>query len=377
MKILIDLTSLADNLSGIERYAGSIAYQMVTQFEEEYVLIFKEKVYHTFEIFKENTNVEMIVIPRCRKIFFNQIKLPLEIRRHKCDWYLFMAFPVPIILFKKNMISTIHDICCWDCPETMTFLSKWYFRISHRVAIRKCTSIITISEFSKQRIVEKLNYPESKIVIVYCGVDGNFDSFKSKSRDNNFVKQKYKLPEKFFLTLSTLEPRKNLTLLLEAYNDLRTKKEIKIPLVLAGRKGWKVDDLLEKVNRDTRDNLYFTGFIDDKDLQYVYQNAECFVFPSKYEGFGMPPLEAMACGTTVISSDSTSLPEVLGEAAFYFKNESKKDLEQCLKEVQKLDSYEKKRREDQGIMNTRKYSWSKEAYKLYQYLDKKRGKSIR
>lgn len=187
MKICIDLTSLADNFSGIERYAACISMELIKQHHEEYVLIFKNKIHPMFEEIGNEKNVQCIVLSGKNKLLFNQLVLPWAIHKIKADCYLFMAFPVPILSFKKNMISTIHDICCWDCPETMNGMSKWYFRISHRLAIKKCKAIITISEFSKKRIHEKLKYPEEKIWLIYCGID--MDQFKVHPEKSGEIKK--------------------------------------------------------------------------------------------------------------------------------------------------------------------------------------------
>lgn len=363
MNILIDLTSLADNFSGIERYAACLALEMIKDINHLYILIFKEEIHYMFKTIYKQKNIKIYILKRCNKLFFNQVRLPIEIYKHKADYYLFLAFPVPVILFKKNMVSTIHDICCWDCPETMTKMSKWYFRISNRIAIIKCKSIITISRFSKRRIQEYLNYNENKIWLVYCGIDEKFRSYKQIAINNKLIHDKYNLPEQYILSLSTLEPRKNLKLLIDAYRDLYNENKICIPLVLAGRQGWKMDEFFKniKIEEEVKKNIYFTGFIDDDDLPAVYADAELFVFPSLYEGFGMPPLEALACGTKVLVSDSSSMPEVLGDEAVYFKNGNKKDLKD------KLEKNIKNKTKLNTKLNT-KFNWKTEANKILEYM---------
>lgn len=368
MKILIDLTALADNFSGIERYAACIAYEMIKQSEAEYILLFKEEVHPLFSEIVGMRNVESIILARCNKLLFNQIRLPLAIHKLQADWYLFLAFPVPVLTFKKNVISTIHDICCWDCPETMNGLSKWYFRISHRIAMWKCKKIVTISEFSKKRIIERLRYPESNILLVYCGIGEQFSDSADLEKNYESVKTKYQLPNRYILSLSTLEPRKNVRLLIEAYQYMYKEQKIDIPIVLAGRKGWKMDALLEGLDADVRDNIYITGFVEDVDLPYIYRNAECFVFPSMYEGFGIPPLEAIACGVPVLSSDAASLPEVLGDAALYFENGNMNDLQRALNRVVTMSIDEKETLYKNGTFQVKKFQWSREAQVLYNHL---------
>jgi glycosyltransferase involved in cell wall biosynthesis len=370
MKILIDLTSLADNFSGIERYAASLTFEMIKQKENQYILIFKESIHPMFLKAKEDRNVEMVVLPRCQKLIFNQVRLPLEIYKHKADAYLFLAFPVPVLLFKRNMISTIHDICCWDCPETMNGMSKWYFRLSHRIAMLKCWRIVTISKFSEDRIATRLKYPREKIWLVYCGVEKKFLQYKPNQEKDKAIKDKYHLPQEYILSLSTLEPRKNLRLLVEAYRERVLKGNEEVPLVLAGRKGWKMDELLAEIEPQVKKKIIFTGFIDDEDLPSIYGNAKVFVFPSRYEGFGIPPLEAMACGTPVISSNAASMPEVLGDSALFFENNQVVSLEQAMKMIFSMSDSDRNELCYCGMMQTKKFSWNTEAAKMLSFLKK-------
>ncbi len=366
MRICIDLTSLADNLSGIERYAASLSKELVKQKNCDFVLLFKDCVHSLFQQFEKHENIECIPIPGCNKLIFYQIRLPWIIHNVKADWYLFLAFPVPVLSFKKNMVSTIHDICCWDCPETMKEMMNVYFRISHSIALRKCRAIITISEFSKERIHERLYYPKDKIWRIYCGIDT--ERFGSVNEKNETVRKKYHLPERYLLSLSTIEPRKNLALLIRAYESLVLTDKSVPPLVLAGRKGWKMDDYLSSIDETVREHVLFTGFVDDDDLPGVYAAADCFIFPSMYEGFGMPPLEAIACGTPVLSSDASSLPEVLDNAAMYFCNNNMEDLKEKLLSIVNLEKKERERLINLGAMQVNKFNWKKEADILYSYM---------
>lgn len=369
MRILIDLTSLADNFSGIERYAACIARDMLKEKSNEYILVFKKEIHPMFTGLCDGKRVEAIVISPCKKLIFNQIKLPLEIYKHKADCYLFMAFPVPVLLFKKNMVTTIHDICCWDCPETMNTLSKWYFRISHRISLLKCRRVMTISDFSKQRIMNRLNYSAEKIWLIYCGVDEKFLDYEIDVNQSRLISQKYRLPNRYILSLSTLEPRKNLSLLVRAYRELVLEKKTDIPLVLAGRKGWKIDKLLDGIEEEVQNKILFTGFIDDEDLPAVYGNATVFVFPSMYEGFGIPPLEAMSCNVPVLSSDSSSLPEVLGSAAVYFKNNSREELKYKLINMLEMSAEERDKRVSLGFENIKKFDWALQAKRLVSFIE--------
>ncbi|MBO5953723.1 MAG: glycosyltransferase family 4 protein [Oscillospiraceae bacterium] len=355
MKILIDLTSLADNFSGIERFAMNMALQMTENRAHSYVLVFKNAVHEAFFQTVQQDHVEALVLKGGHKLVFNQLILPLKLYRQKADVYFFPAFPEPVLFFRKHTVTTIHDLGCWDCGENMTTLSKWYFRISYRKSMRLCEKLITVSEFSKGRIIALGRVPAGKIEVIYNGVS---EAFFSGKAPGEAVRQKYQLPQQYLLCLSTLEPRKNLQLLVKAYESLILEGHDLPPLVLAGRKGWKMDGLLEGIDPAVVAKLHFTGFIDDEDLPAIYAGARLFVFPSKYEGFGIPPLEAMAAGCPVLSSDAASLPEVLGNAASYFESENPDSLKTAL-----LSVLERPRTE--GLQaQAEHFAWSAEAEKL-------------
>lgn len=344
MRIVIDLTSLADNFSGIERYAMNIARELIKSEKEQkntFILLFKRKVHPAFEKLVRQKNVEYKVYRGDNKLLFAQLLLPFHLYRLKADIFLFLAFQSPLLFVHRGIYNTVHDLTCWDCPETMKKHMEWYFKLSIRNALRVSHRIITISRFTKERIIDKFHYDKRRIVLAYCGIDEVFMEYTRAQRDplskeetekRLEIRHKYHLPEQYLLCLATLEPRKNLPFLVQAYVELLEEGSVKVPLVLAGRKGWKIDEFLNQIESQYRRNIIVTGFIEDRDLPYVYHMADCFIFPSIYEGFGMPPLEAMTVGTMTISSDAASLPEVLGNAAAYFHLGDKEELKERIRQ---------------------------------------------
>lgn len=328
--VLIDLTSLADNFSGIERFAMSVAKEIINNSSIEYILLFKNEVHKEF--FEEHPHVKKIVLKGKNKLIFNQLILPLKLLHIKADSYLFLAFPAPFLFFNKQAISVIHDLGCWDCPSTNRKYITWYFKILYKKAALGNKTIITVSKFSKRRIVEILKVKPNNIHVVYNGLSEHLLNFKFNQLITKEVKECYHLPDSYILSLSTLEPRKNLRILIEAYSRLVSKGSIDYDLVLAGRKGWMIDNLLSGLEKKVIDRIHITGFIQEKHLPYIYQGAKLFVFPSLYEGFGVPPIEAMHIGTVVISSDAASLPEILRDGCIYFKNNDSYDLENKIEE---------------------------------------------
>ncbi|WP_293728567.1 glycosyltransferase family 1 protein [uncultured Phascolarctobacterium sp.] len=315
MRICVDLTSLADNFSGIERFALSITKELVKHKEHRWILLFKNSVHKEFK----GCEVEKVVIKGGNKLIFNQVILPFKLAGIKADRYFFPAFPAPFFFFSKNAYNTIHDLSCWDCPGSNKKYIIWYFKIMYWKASLCNKKIITVSEFSKSRICSILRVKPENVCVVYNGISNQFNRDRLSENDKNNIKEKYNLPENYVLCLSTLEPRKNLRLLLDAYASL-FDEGITEEIVLAGRRGWKIEDFLNGYSEKFLQHVHFTGFVDDEDLPAVYKLAKVFVFPSSYEGFGIPPLEALACGIPVISSDAASMPEILGHMAMYFKS---------------------------------------------------------
>lgn len=345
MKIVIDLTSLADNFTGIERYALNIARALIRQDQKQehtYILLFKKEIHARLQEFLPWKNVEYRVLPTAGKFLFAQGILPFYLYGIRADAYLFLAFQSPVLFRKRGIFNTIHDLTCWDCPETMKKKMEWYFRISIRNALQVSKGILTISIFTQKRILEKFHYDPERLILAYCGISDVFQEYvrdREEGRGNREleeqhrqkqerIRQTYQLPERYLLCLATLEPRKNLPFLVSVYEELLEEGKIDLPLVLAGRKGWKMEAFLDSIRQSYRDRIRITGFIEDEDLPYVYDMAECFLFPSVYEGFGMPPLEAAAVGTPVLSSDAASLPEVLGRQAEYFRSGDRQELKE-------------------------------------------------
>lgn len=365
MKIAVDLTSLADNFSGIERMALSITKELVKMRNGDYYqLFFKNEIYPEFKIYQECKNVECIVLPGREKLWFHQVTLLRAMAGADADVFLFLAFPPPFFLRKEKMIGTIHDVGCWDCPETMPGKMVAYFRIMNRNCVRRCRKVITISEFSKKRIQKHLKAAADKIQVIYLGVSSNM--YEKQDGDWSEIKEKYQLPDQYIMCLSTLEPKKNMELLVEAYKELDASELKDCALVLAGRKGWKMEDFLQRAESMGENRICITGHVDEADLPALYNHARLFVFPSRYEGFGIPPLEAMASGCPVLCSDIEVLKEVLKDQAVYFCNNNKESLKQALTVCLSTEDDSGKRAERTAY--SRNYCYEKTAAQVYSLL---------
>lgn len=366
MKTLFDLTPLYDHLTGIERYNMNITREVIRNHpEDDYVLLFKEKVHEAFKDTVTLPNVSFEVLPACGKLRFIQIKLLNVLKKTDADCYVFLSFTSPVLFGKGIIINAIHDLTCWDCPESLPLKMKYYYRAVYRAAVRKSRKIVTVSEFSQRRICEKYALDAEKVPVVYDGLSDIFYEVCSETRS---IREKYGLPERYLLSLSTLEPRKNLGLLIEAYTEMTSRGAEFPDLVLAGREGWKTDEMFRKTDAATRKRIHFTGFVDDNDLPALYRGAEAFIFPSMYEGFGLPVIEAMSQGTLTVSSDAASLPEIAGDAGILFESGNMESLERALEKLYSLTDEEKKQLIAIGIEKSHSYSWTEEAEKLHEIM---------
>ncbi|MEM2592743.1 MAG: glycosyltransferase family 1 protein [Thermofilaceae archaeon] len=212
-------------------------------------------------------------------------------------------------------VFTLHDLIFLFHPETHKPLNRWFLTLMMPRFLRAADAVIAVSECTKRDAVRAYGIPEEKITVIYEGVSPRFRPADPEAVQA--VRAKYGLPEHFILYVGTIEPRKNLVALLEAYAAILTRNtQHAIRLVIVGKKGWLYEGFFRRLRElGLEERVHFTGYVPDEDLPALYSAADLFVFPSLYEGFGLPVLEAMACGVPVVCSNTSSLPEVAGDAA--------------------------------------------------------------
>ena len=266
------------------------------------------------------------------------------------DIYHFFAFRIPKKI-RGKVIITIHDMIYKIYPETTQIKNLDKFNKEITNSIKKSDKIIAVSEATKRDILNYFNIAEKKIEVIYPGVDNEiYESYVSK--DN--VLKKYKIKTKYILFLGTLEPRKNIVNIIKGFERTNLKN---IKLVIVGKKGWKYKEIFEVYeNSPCKDSIQILDYIDEKDKIAMYKGAELFIFPSLYEGFGMPVLEAMAAGTPVITSNISSLPEVAGEAAILVNPYNIVEIAKAIENVIKNDRL-KKEMIEKGLKQARKFTW--------------------
>ncbi len=282
----------------------------------------------------EVSNLKIRVIPEYLTLWWDQVKLPHYIKRERIDLFFSPCYKAPFSI-SCNLVITILDLLFLKIPfyhKPANFLYNCYIKnITNSIAGR-ADAVITCSEHSKRDLIEILKLPQRKIRVIPLGLEERFCPAGVRSVEK--IKEKYNLKEKYILYVGNLRPHKNVQALLKAYAHLPEKLKQEYQLIIVGEKCHYYNVLLKLVKELKIDSrLIFTDFLEDADLPVLYSGASLFVFPSFYEGFGLPPLEAMACGTPVITSNVSSLPEVIGEAGILINPEDTYELTKAMKKL--------------------------------------------
>lgn len=245
---------------------------------------------------------------RVKRIIGENLQLPKYLKKNRADIYHSPSYVLPFQI-KTPSVLTIHDVITFDYPKLCQWESVLYFRTVLPRSVKQAKKIIAVSHTVKQDIIRRFKVDEAKIAVIYHGVAPEF----KPTPNRNKMLERHGIPQKYILFIGNIEPKKNLERLLRAFSQLVKKYNIPHKLVLAGKKGWKYASLFKEVkHQGLSHKVIFTGYFPAKELPVLYSNADLFMFPSLYEGFGIPPLEAMACGTPVVVSNKGALPEITG-----------------------------------------------------------------
>ncbi len=289
------------------------------------------------------------------RIFWEQAIQPWSLLRERVELLHSLAFVGPLIS-PCPFVVTVYDLSFLLFPESFRPWNRLYLSLFTRLSVRKALRVIAISENTRRDLVRILGVEEGKVRVTYCGCDGSMRPLPRREVEE--FRRKKGLPERFILFLGTIEPRKNLVRLLEAYRKLRGKG---VKLVLAGGLGWGYEPVLRAIEElGLEGDVLLPGFIPQEEKVYWYNAAEIFVYPSLYEGFGLPPLEAMACGTPVVASSAASLPEVVGDGGILVDPADPEALAGAISAL--LDSPEERERlREKGLRRAGKFSWEQTA----------------
>jgi len=292
------------------------------------------------------------------------------------DVYQSFYFAIPSFINKNQKIKKaifVYDLIPLKFPELVNVKKKKLNNKPEQFckildSIQKNTLIFSISDYTKKDLIKFYpNLKNNKIITTYLAADKEKFFVQEKKIEKSLKKYNISLDKPYFLSLCSLNPRKNLEFTVDCFVEFLEKNKIKdrVNLVLAGPGGWQFDSLLNKIDKNGKfkENIIVTGFIDDQDINSIYNEAFGFVYPSLYEGFGLPVLEAMQCGIPVITSNTSSLPEVAENAAIIVDPKNKKELIKGFEDLYKDDKLRKKLIKD-GLNRSKKFEWEKTVDKV-------------
>jgi len=290
-----------------------------------------------------------------RRIVWEQVIQPRAVARIGADVVHGPAFVGPLAS-PCPLVITIHDLSFIRFPRLFRRSNRLYLTVMTRLSARRSSRLIAVSEHTAKESAQLLGVDRNKITVVYHGVDARFRPLPED--EVAAFRERRGLPEAFVLFVGTLEPRKNLERLIEAFAQLK-RSEYK--LIIAGGKGWLFDDLFAKVDElGLSDVVLFPGYVSNDELALWYNAATIFAYPSVYEGFGMPVTEAQACGTPVVTSITSSLPEAAGEAAILVDPYDVEAIAAGMKQI--IDDNDLRRQlGEQGVKHTERFTWSQTA----------------
>lgn len=297
-----------------------------------------------------------------------RLRLPLPIQYWTGPLNLFHAtdFVLPPVKRGTRSIVTIHDLSFVRRPETTMpgmslHLNKWV-----PYSVERADHVIAVSKATRQDVIDLYHTPPEKISVLYHGVNPEFRPIEEEAKHKT-IRHKYKLGEyPFVLSVGTIQPRKNYQRLIRAFANIDSPAS----LVIAGSKGWSYQDIFDEVARQgLADRVHFPGFIADADLPALYRAATLFVYPSLYEGFGLPALEAMACGTPVVASNQSSLPEVIGQAGLLIDAQDEAAITAAIDRVL-ADKGLRQTLSEAGLKQAAKFSWPEMARNLVALYEK-------
>lgn len=308
-------------------------------------------------------NCEFTIMPFPR--LWTHIRLSFEMMRRSPDVLFIPAHVLPIIHPRASVV-TVHDLGYLYYPQAHRLLDRFHLDFSTRYNAQAAIHLIADSQATKRDLVEHYGVDPAKITVVYPGYDSAAFRPVRGAAAIEAVKTRYGIGSEYILFVGTLQPRKNLTRLIEAYSSLATRQ---LKLVIAGKRGWLYEGIFRQVEElGLERQVVLTGYVTEEDLPTLLSGARLFVLPSLYEGFGLPVLEALACGTPVVCSNASSLPEVVGDAAILV---DPLDVEELAAAMERILGNEALQAEliERGLEQARRFSWERCARKTLAVLE--------
>ncbi|MFA6410603.1 MAG: glycosyltransferase family 1 protein [Candidatus Buchananbacteria bacterium] len=359
MKIVIDARMYgAQSTTGIGAYIKNLTDQLfLIDQKNEYVLLMKEPAYSEFIV--PNLRIKKIKVDIPWYSLSEQIKLPWILLRQKADLVHFPHFNASIF-YPKKFIVTIHDITPKFFPGPLAkkrLIRKWGYDFIFKTTLKRADKIIAISEHTKKNLIDNFSVNKDKIITTYLGVSPEFMVPKSEKEILD-LKTKYKITKPFIFYVGVWRDHKNLPGLIFAFDELKNHYQLDCQLVLGGKQDFRYPEISQAIkNSKHRSDIILPGFIAENELIAFYQAAKLFVLPSFCEGFGLVALEAMALGTPVAGSNTTSLPEILQDAAIYFNPKDHLAMAKVFNQIL-TDKNLYQDLKTRGLEQVKKYNWT-------------------
>jgi glycosyltransferase involved in cell wall biosynthesis len=363
IRIGVDARLMHHQPAGISRYTWHLLRALARMNDEDQFTIFQHRNHRSPLIEQENFRRATLYSPV--HSWLEQLLLPLELLRFPLDLLHSTDF-IPPLRSTIPTVITVHDLAFLHWPHFVTKVSAAYYGQIDR-AVRHARHIIVPSESTKQDLGALLGVPSDKVSVIYEAADPIFAPAAdpgAEAQARAYVRRQYGLPETFVLFVGTIEPRKNVSGLLEAFRHLLDKYSVEgVGLAIAGGRGWLYREVLAMIDSlKLRNSVHLLGRVPDEDLRRLYIAARCHVHPAHYEGFGLPPLEAMACGTPTIVSNVSSLPEVVGDAAILIDPKNWEEMAVAMNRLITDDALHAELRA-KGLQRAKLFSWDLAAEK--------------
>jgi alpha-1,3-rhamnosyl/mannosyltransferase len=386
MKLLVNGTPLLTPLTGIGHYTWQLCSQMASQPDIDLLMAYGMRYERGLRMPTHSAAgaLQTAGYGLLRRLLPNPRRIKRAVEQARFAWierqirrqdYLYHEPNILPLPYAGPTIITLHDLSCFDHPETHP---AERVEIMHRElppAIERVDHIIVISEATRRAVAQRFGVPDSRMTVTLLAAHPNFAPRPAASLQAVLAKLDLQ-PGGYLLSVGTLEPRKNLTTLFQAYSALPDSLRQRYPLAVVGMPGWHTDQLMSSARQLVeRGELRFLGYVDDAVLPLLYAGAAAFAYPSRYEGFGLPPLEAMASGVPVLVSDVTSLPEVVGDAGVRVGPDDVDAMRDGLRRLLEDRDYAAQLAQ-QGLARAQGFSWEKcarETRAVYDHVLRARG----
>ncbi len=367
MRVLIDLTQVPVGRMGAGSYAENVLEQLKDRTRDiELFVVLQSDDPALRAAVPPGTRVFLVPARLFRKLplrlLLEQIYLPALARTHKIDVIHSLHYSFPFCSGGAQRLVTMHDMTCYLMPQMHPAFKRGYMRLFIATAVRRAEHLVFVSHSARADTEEWFHRVLPNASVIHHGCSRSFRPDLDPGRITE-VKRQYGAPNEYILYLGTLEPRKNINSLLKAFSRLAATNK-RVRLVIAGKKGWYYQRSFDLVKElAIEEQVSFAGYVDEKDKPYLIAGAKLFVYPSLYEGFGLPVLEAMACGVPTIASHVASLPEVAGDGALLIDPSSVDELASTLEQVY-FDPELRSSLRSRGLIQAAKFSWEKSVEEL-------------